>query len=127
MSTTQATAKTQTANKPPLAPTAGWLEMSKEERATWLRQNGKGYLSQEEQEARLRTFYNDIEQVYLAEAEGAHNAGNDEAFWEWYSLTEVPAHFLKSLKRWNGADFIRELGFDTSEADKAYGPDWLEQ
>ena len=120
------TATTPTAGQRPIAPTAGWLEMSKEERAAWLRENGKGFLSPEERAARLRTFYNDIEHVYLAEAEGAHKAGNDAAFWEWYSLTAAPAHFLKSLKRWNGADFIRELGFDTSKADKAYGPNWLE-
>ena len=38
------------------APTPEWPTMSKEERATWLRENGKGYLSKEEREERLRTF-----------------------------------------------------------------------
>ena len=44
--------------KAPLAPTPEWLQMSKEERATWLRENGKGYLSKEE---RLRAFHSDEE------------------------------------------------------------------
>ena len=126
MSTTQ-TAITPTANKRPVAPTAGWLEMSKEERAAWLRENGKGFLSPEERAAQLRTFYNDIEHVYLAEARKAHEARDHAAFWQWYSLTEAPAHSLQSLKRWRGADFIRELGFDTTEADAVYGAAWLEE
>lgn len=117
----------RTADKQALAPTGAWLEMSKEQRAAWLRHNGKGYLSKEERAERLRLHHGDMEFVYLAEAKRAHEARDNETFWEWYSLTEAPAHFLQSLKRWNGADFIRELGFDTSEADEVYGPGWLEE
>ena len=109
------------------APTSGWLEMSKEERAAWLRENGKGFLSQEEQEEELRLCHGKIESVYRAEADKAHKANDDETFWQWFSLIAVPAHFLMSLKQRNGADFIRELDFDTRKADEAYGPGWLEE
>ena len=50
MHTTQHTEPEQ--KKAPLAPIPEWLTMSKEERAAWLRENGKGYLSKEEQEER---------------------------------------------------------------------------
>ena len=129
----QTAAITSTAHKSTIGPAPAWLSMSKEERATWLRENGKGYLSKEEQEEQLRRHHGDIEMVYYAEAWKAHEAWkanevkDDEVFWQWFSLIVVPAHYLKSLKRWNGADFIRALGFDTSKADEAYGPGWLDE
>ena len=113
--------------KAPLAPIPEWLQMSKEERATWLRENGKGYLSKEEREERLRTFHGDIEHVYMREADMARKAKDDAGFWQWLSLTELPSHYLSCLKIWYGADFIRGTGFDTTEADEVYGPDWLER
>ena len=125
MHTTQHTEPEQ--RKAPLAPTAGWLQMSKEERATWLRENGKGYLSKEEQEERLRTFHGNITYVYMGEADMARKAKDDAGFWQWLSLTELPAHSLAVMKVWYGADFIRGTGFDTTDADKAYGAGWLEQ
>ena len=128
MSTAQFTAwKKQREKKPPLAPTPEWLAMSKEERAAWLRKHGKGYLSKEEQEEQLRLYHGKIECVYSAEADKAHKAGDDATFWQWLSLIAVPAYSLKSLKRWRGANFIRELDFDTSKADTAYGAGWLEE
>ena len=125
MNTTRTTGPNET--RAPLAPIAEWLEMSKEERAIWLRQNGKGYLSKEEQEERLRTFYGDIEYVYMAEANRALEADDGDGFWQWLSLTGLPAHSLAVMKLWYGTDFVRGTGFDTTEADKAYGPGWLEQ
>ena len=125
MHTTQTTEPEQ--RTAPLAPTAEWLQMSKEERATWLRENGKGYLSQEEREERLRTYYGDITYVYMGEADRALKAKDDAGFWQWLSLTELPAHYLSCLKLWYGADFIRGTGFDTTEADEVYGAGWLEQ
>ena len=125
MRTTQHTEPEQ--RKAPLAPTAEWLELSKEERATWLRHNHKGYLSREEQEEQLRTFHGDIEYVYLAEADRALKAKDDAGFWQWLSLTELPAHSLAVMKVWYGANFIRGTGFDTTEADEVYGAGWLEQ
>ena len=113
-------------NKSTIGPTPAWLTMSKEERAAWLRENGKGYLSKAEQEEELHRHHGDIEMVYYAEAKKAHDAKDDEVFWQWFSLIVAPAYYLKSVKRWNGADFIRALGLDTTEADKAYGPGWLE-
>ena len=101
--------------------------MSKEERANWLRDNGKGYLSREEQQEELRRHHGNIEMVYYAEAWKAHEVKDDETVWQWFSLMVAPAHALKTLKRQRGADFIRELGFDTSKADEAYGPGWLEK
>ena len=101
--------------------------MSKEDRAAWLRENGKSYLSEKEQEEQLRLHHGDTEMVYYAEAWKAHEAKDNEVFWQWFSLIAVPAHSLKSLKRRRGAEFIRALGFDTTEADEAYGPGWLEK
>ena len=123
----QTAAITPSANKSTVGPTPAWLTMSKEERADWLRANGKGYLSREEQEEELRRHHGDKESVYVAEGNRANKVNDDETFWQWYSLVVLPAYSLKSLKRWRGADFIRELGFDTREADEAYGPGWLEE
>ena len=53
---------TQTATITPTANPA-WLTMSKEECAAWLRHNGKGYLSREEQQEQLRRHHGDIEMV----------------------------------------------------------------
>ena len=120
----QITLKRAAGNKRPLAPTPEWLEMSKEERADWLRENGKGYLSEKEQAEQLRLFHGDIEMVYSAEG---NKADDDDTFWQWYSLIALPGHTLMTLKRWYGADFIRGTGFDISNADKDYGPGWLEK
>lgn len=109
------------------APTPKWPAMSKEERAAWLRKNGKGYLSKAEQEEELRLCYGKIESVYRAEATKADEAGDSETFWQWFSLIAVPAHFLMTLKKWNGAEFLRSLDFDISRANEAYGPGWLEE
>ena len=101
--------------------------MSKEERAAWLRKNGKGYLSSAEQEEELRLYHGKIESVYQAEATKADEAGDSETFWQWFSLIAVPAHSLMTLKKWNGAEFLRSLDFDISKANEAYGPGWLEE
>ena len=124
---TQTVAITPTSHKSTIRPTPAWLTMSKEERAAWLRHNGKGYLSREEQQERLRLHHGDKESVYVAEGDRANKVNDDETFWQWYSLVVLPAYSLKSIKRWRGADFIRDLGFDTTEADEAYGPGWLEE
>ena len=123
----QTAAITPTAHKSTIGPTPAWLTMSKEERAAWLRENGRGYLSKAEQAEQLRLHHGDKESVYVAEGDRANKVNDDETFWQWYSLVVLPAYSLKSLKRWRGADFIRELGFDTREADEAYGPGWLEE
>ena len=123
----QVTADMEHEQRPPLAPTPEWLAMSKEERAAWLREHGKGYLSKEEQEERLRLYHGDIEMVYLAEGSKASKAGDEDTFWQWYSLMALPGHTLMALKWWYGANFIRGTGFDTSNADEDYGPGWLDK
>ena len=123
----QVTADMEHEQKPPLAPTPEWLAMSKEERAAWLREHGKGYLSKEEQEERLRLYHGDIEMVYLAEGSKASKAGDEDTFWQWYSLMALPGPTLMTLKWWYGANFIRATGFDTSNADEDYGPGWLDK
>ena len=124
---TQTAAITPSAHKSTIRPTPAWLTMSKEERADWLRENGKGYLSGEEQEEELRLHHGDIEMVYYAESWKANKVKDHETGWQWFSLIVVPAYYLKTLKRRRGADFIRELGFDTTKADEAYGAGWLEE
>lgn len=51
------------------APIAGWGDLSKAERAAWLRENGKSYLSAEEREKLLRESGMNL--VYLAEGQEA--------------------------------------------------------
>ena len=127
MSATQATATTEREKKQPLAPIPEWLDMSREERAVWLLENGKGYLSKEEREEKLRVFNGDVECVYLAEADLAMDADDEDTFWQWLSLVQSPAYSLVLMRDWHGADFIRGTGIDTTKADEAYGPGWLDK
>lgn len=83
----------------------------------------KSYLSDEERVALLKNI--DMEGVCLAESGEATKAGDLDAAWQWLSLVKLPVACLTSIKHWYGADFITENGFDTSEADKVLGNDWL--
>ena len=65
--------------------------------------------------------------VYLAEGSKASKAGDEDTFWQWYSLMALPGHTLMTLKRWFGANFIRGTGFDISRTNEDYGPDWLDK
>ena len=94
----QTAAITPSANKSAVGLTPAWLTMSKEERADWLRENGKGYLSKAEQAEELRLHHGDVESVYMAKAWKANKAKDDKVFWQWFSLIVAPAHALKSLK-----------------------------
>ena len=38
-----------------------------------------------------------------------------------------PAQLLKNIKRLSGADYIREEGLNTIDADTLYGPGWLDE
>ncbi len=40
---------------------------------------------------------------------------------------KFPACCLMAGKKLFGADFMRENGYDTEEADKRFGPDWLDR
>jgi hypothetical protein len=85
----------------------------------------KSYLSAAEREELMRE--DDIELVYHAEYQAAEQAGDDDAAWAWLALEKLPAYTLLFLKRQRGARFIREMGFDTTEADAEYGLGWLDR
>ena len=38
----------------------------------------------------------------------------------------APSYVLKSIKRLRGADYIRKMGYNTTDADLVYGPGWLD-
>ena len=96
----------------------GYLAATYITRAICRRRNGRNNYA---------SIYGDIEYVYLAEAEKARKTKDIDTFWQWISLTELPAHSLAAMKVWYGANFIRGTGFDTTEADEVYGADWLER
>jgi len=85
----------------------------------------KSYLSAEEREDLLREGSMNL--VYLAESQEAGAAGDKEASWAWLSMAKLPASSLFIIKECSGAQFIRDMGFDTSNADAVYGADWLER
>ncbi|MDR1274870.1 MAG: hypothetical protein LBL72_00535 [Candidatus Accumulibacter sp.] len=85
----------------------------------------KSYLPAEEREAILREGGMNL--VYLIESQEAGNAGDEEAAWAWMALAELPPTALMMIKKWNGPDYIRNMGFRTDRADAAYGPGWLDQ
>ncbi|MDR2614934.1 MAG: hypothetical protein LBC91_06400 [Candidatus Accumulibacter sp.] len=64
--------------------------------------------------------------IYLSECLAAHEAGDEDASWEWLALAELPAYSLMSCKVNLGADFIRQKGLNTQPADREYGPGWLD-
>ena len=55
----------------------------------------------------------------------ASKSGDDDAFYAAAKKIKVPADALMACKKVNGADWIREMGLDTSRADQEYGEDWL--
>jgi len=85
----------------------------------------KSYLSAEEREDLLRDENRNL--LYVAESREARAAGDKEASWAWLSMAKLPADALSILKRTSGAQFIREMGFDTSSAEAVYGADWLDR
>jgi len=85
----------------------------------------KSYLSAEEREALLREGSMNL--VYVAESQEADDAGDKEASWAWLSMAKLPADALFIIKECSGAEFIRDMGFDTSRADAVYGADWLDR
>ncbi|WP_175868766.1 hypothetical protein [Bartonella gabonensis] len=86
----------------------------------------KSYMTNAEREE-LRAGGLDQNCIYTAESEAADRANDNKAAWEWLAMTEPPAHTLLFLKKQHGAQFIRDMGFSTKDADKEYGPDWLDK
>jgi len=85
----------------------------------------KSYLPEEDKEALMSEGGMDL--VYLAESQEADKFGDAAASWAWLALSELPAHSLMRLKKSRGAQFIREMGFNTTNAEKRYGVDWLDR
>lgn len=86
----------------------------------------KSYLTDAEREG-MRSRGLSQNGIYLAESQAADHAGDDETSWAWLAHAELSPTSLMNLKRWNGAQFIRDRGFRTARADAAFGADWLNQ
>ncbi|WP_039759694.1 hypothetical protein [Bartonella queenslandensis] len=86
----------------------------------------KSYMTDAEREE-LRAGGLDQDCIYVAESEAADRVGDDKAAWEWLAMADLPAHTLLFLRSQNGAQFIRDMGFSTKNADEEYGPDWLDK
>lgn len=84
----------------------------------------KSYLSQEEREKLLCN--GDLDQLYVAEGVAACSARDLDAAWAWVAKAKLPPTALRMIKVGQGAQFIREKGFNTSLAEAEYGPNWLE-
>jgi len=85
----------------------------------------KSYLSAEKREDLLREV--DMDFVYICESQEARRANDMKSSWAWMALAAIPAHTLMFLKNSRGAQFIREFGFNTINADEKYGPGWLDR
>jgi len=83
------------------------------------------YLPPEERDALMREGGMDL--VYVVESQKADKAGDAQASWAWLALAELPAHSLMRLKKNHGAQFIRDMGFNTTKADAMYGAGWLDR
>ena len=57
----------------------------------------------------------------------AMNRDDEEAMRRILPTIKFHPETLKLLKALQGADFIREEGYNTELADKEYGPDWLDR
>jgi len=86
----------------------------------------KSYLSAKERAEILRT--EEFDMLCLAEASAAQEAEDMAAAWAWQAAMESPApNTLMFLKIQRGAQFIRDLGFNTAPAEATFGVDWLEK
>ncbi|MBR4877273.1 MAG: hypothetical protein IKU14_06150 [Rhodocyclaceae bacterium] len=86
----------------------------------------KSYLNDAESAQRLAEGSTE-NAMFLAESRAAGRAGDEDASWAWLARAEMPAHTLRFLKHRRGAEFIREMGFDTTLADQEFGEGWLDK
>ncbi|AQX31540.1 hypothetical protein [Bartonella schoenbuchensis] len=86
----------------------------------------KSYMTDEQREE-LRAGGLSQNGIYIAESEASRKANDIQTTWEWLAMAELPAHSLLCLRKWNGPQFIRDMGFSTKNADAEYGPDWLDK
>ena len=57
----------------------------------------------------------------------AMKRGDREEAKKHYLRVKFEPCILKMTKRLRGADYIREMGYNTEKADAMYGPDWLDR
>lgn len=84
----------------------------------------KRYLSDERRAELLRIGGEDL--VFIFESSAADDDDDEEAAWKWLAKAKLAPFVLKRIKRNHGAQFIKDMGFDTTKADAEYGSDWLE-
>ncbi|MDR2164201.1 MAG: hypothetical protein LBO79_00905 [Zoogloeaceae bacterium] len=66
-------------------------------------------------------------EIYLAEAGAARDAGDEETSWAWLRYADLPPYALKTMKNVLGADFVRKQDFlCIGEANRVYGENWLD-
>lgn len=65
----------------------------------------------------------DIVQQYLVATEN----GNDSEAKNIIQQIPLDPPLARAFKRALGADYLKQSGFDLSEAEAAYGHDWLDQ
>nr|CDP79657.1 hypothetical protein BN1046_00554 [Bartonella schoenbuchensis] len=86
----------------------------------------KSYMTDAEREE-LRVGGLSQDAIYTVESEAASEANDEKTTWEWLAMVELPAYGLLGIKKRRGAQFIRDMGFPTKNADEEYGPDWLDK
>lgn len=86
----------------------------------------KSYMTDEER-GRCRAGGLSENGILLSESKAAGDAGDEDTAWAWLALAELPAYSLSFLKGQYGAQFIRQRGFPTKNADAAYGRSWLDR
>ena len=57
----------------------------------------------------------------------AEDSGDEELAEKLFAKIPFDVETLQSMKRLEGADWIRENGINTSRADKHLGSDWLDK
>ncbi len=57
----------------------------------------------------------------------AEDSGDEELAEKLFAKIPFDVETLQSIKRLEGADWIRENGINTSRADKKLGADWLDR
>ena len=57
----------------------------------------------------------------------ARMRGDRAAVLALYKKVIVPAETLRAAKECSGADWVREMGYDTRLADEKYGEGWLDR
>lgn len=86
----------------------------------------KSYLSVETRDALLASRVSQSS-ICVSEFGAARDAGDMDTAWAWLATAELPTPTLKLVKLWYGADHIRKWNFDTTNADRDLGPNWLEK